>query len=101
MGLARRVRDGAAAKLSVIEGREIGYIDLPAQAFAARLASNGLPARFAQDVATLFAEGRLAPTTDAVADLTGRPPRTFDDFLRENAETIRESWSGPAPGASR
>ncbi|MFE5565881.1 SDR family oxidoreductase [Amycolatopsis japonica] len=92
-----------AAKLSAVAGREIGYVDLPAQAFAARLASNGLPTGFAQDVAALFAEvaeGRLAPTTDAVADLTGRPPRTFDDFLRENAETIRESWSGSAARVS-
>jgi NAD(P)H dehydrogenase (quinone) len=85
-----------AAKLSDVAGREIRYIDLPAQAFATRLIALGLPNDFADDVATLFAEvadGRLAPTTTSVTDLTGRPARTFDDFLRDNAEVIRRSWS--------
>ena len=85
-----------AAKLSAVAGREIRYVDLPAAAFATRLTALGLPVGFAEDVATLFAQvadGRLAPTTSAVADLTGRPPRGFDDFLRDNAETIRRSWS--------
>jgi NAD(P)H dehydrogenase (quinone) len=89
--------DEIAAKLSAVAGREIRYVDLPAQAFATRLTALGLPAAFAEDVAALFAEvatGRLAPTTTAVADLTGRPARTFDEFLRDNAETIRASWSG-------
>ncbi|GAB1513034.1 SDR family oxidoreductase [Actinophytocola sp. KF-1] len=86
-----------AAKLSAVAGREIRYVDLPAHAFATRLTAQGLPTSFAEDVAALFTEvatGRLAPTTTAVADLTGRPPRTFDDFLRDNADTVRASWSG-------
>ncbi|HEX6357927.1 SDR family oxidoreductase [Actinophytocola sp.] len=85
-----------AAKLSTVAGREIRYVDLPASAFATRLAALGLPSDFAEDVATLFAEvagGTLAPTTNAVADLTGRPARTFDDFLRDNAGVIRRSWT--------
>ncbi|GAB3447228.1 NmrA family NAD(P)-binding protein [Actinophytocola sediminis] len=85
-----------AARLSAVAGRRIHYVDLPAGAFATRLAALGLPADFADDVATLFAQasdGRLAATTTAVADLTGRPARTFDEFLRDNAETVRASWS--------
>ncbi|SDM31945.1 NmrA family NAD(P)-binding protein, partial [Allokutzneria albata] len=85
-----------AAKLSRVAGREIRYVDLPASAFATRLTALGLPAHFAHDVAGLFAEvaeGRLAPTTTAVTDLTGRPARTLDDFLGDNADTIRTSWS--------
>lgn len=85
-----------AAKLSAVAGREIGYVDLPARTFATRLTALGLPTSFAEDVAALFTEvatGRLAPTTTTVTDLTGRPARTFDDFLRDNADTIRASWS--------
>lgn len=86
-----------AAKLSSVAGREIRYVDLPAAAFAGRLtAALGLPAHFARDVAALVgevADGRLAPTTTAISDLTGRPAHTFDDFLRDNADTIRTSWS--------
>lgn len=84
-----------AAKLSAVVGREIRYVDLPAADFATRLTALGLPAGFAADVAALFADvagGRLAPVTTAVRDLTGREARTFDDFLRDNAETIRASW---------
>lgn len=85
-----------AAKLSAVVGREIRYVDLPAHTFATRLTGLGLPTSFAEDVAALFTEvatGRLAPTTTAVTDLTGRPAHTFDDFLRDNADTIRASWS--------
>lgn len=85
-----------AARLSVVAGREIRYVDLPAHVFADRLVSAGLPEAFAMDVAALFtevADGKLAATTTAVADLTGRPARTFDDFLRDEAETVRASWA--------
>ena len=85
-----------AAKLSAVAGREIRYVDLPAHAFATRLTALGLPRDFAEDVAALFAEvadGRLAPVTTSVADLTGHPARTFDDFLRDNAESVRAAWT--------
>jgi len=84
-----------AAKLSTTVGREIRYVDLPAAEFARRLGALGLPAAFAEDVAVLFenvASGTLEATTADVADLTGRPARAFDDFLRDNADTVRESW---------
>ena len=87
-----------AAKLSAVASRTIRYVDLPAQDFADRLTALGLPADFADDVATLFAEvadGSLAPVTTSVADLTGRPARTFDEFLRDNAGAIREAWAEP------
>lgn len=85
-----------AAKLSAVAGREIRYRDLPPAAFAERLVGLGLPAAFAHDVATLFAQvadGRLAPISPDVATLTGRPPRTFDEFLHDHATTIARSWA--------
>ena len=77
-----------AGKLTRALGRPIRYVDLPPEVFAARLTERGLPSGFAEDVAALFAEvatGTLARTSTAVCDLTGRPPRGFDEFLRENS----------------
>lgn len=89
--------DEVAARLSAVAGRKIRYVDLPARTFAGRLVSAGLPEVFAGDVAALFtevADGKLAATTTTtIADLTGRPARIFDDFLRDEAETVRASWA--------
>lgn len=88
-----------AARLSALARRDIRYVDLPARDFADRLTALGLPAPFAGDVAALFADvasGRLAPTTTDVTDLTGRPARTFDEYLRDNADTVRAVWSAIA-----
>lgn len=85
-----------AEKLSTMAGREVDYVDLPPEELADTLTTKGTPARFAQDVATLFAEvasGTLEATTTSVTDLTGHRPRTFDEFLTDNHETIRRSWS--------
>ncbi|WP_211239223.1 hypothetical protein [Actinokineospora inagensis] len=34
------------------------------------------------------------PHPGAVPTLTGRPARTFDDFLCDNVAVIRRSWAG-------
>jgi NAD(P)H dehydrogenase (quinone) len=79
-----------AALLSAARGHTVNYVDLPPDEFAARLTAQGLPADFAADVAALFAEvaaGTLASTTTHVQDLTGRPPRSFADFLADQTES--------------
>lgn len=81
-----------ARKLSSALGRIVKYVDLPAAEFAARLKAQGLPAQFADDVAALYEEvatGVLAATTTGVRDLTGRDPRTFDEFLASNHAALR------------
>jgi uncharacterized protein YbjT (DUF2867 family) len=83
---------GIAAALTRALGTTVRYIDLPPAAFAERLTTQGLPPDFAADVAALFAEvaaGTLAGTTDSVLRLTGRAPRTFDAFLAEHREQLR------------
>ncbi|WP_027344019.1 NAD(P)H-binding protein [Hamadaea tsunoensis] len=62
-----------------------GTLDLTPAGMTARLTGLGLPAAFAADVVELWqavAAGSLAATTSTVQDLTGRRPRTFDEFLR-------------------
>jgi hypothetical protein len=38
-------------------------------------------------------EGALAATTSAVRDLTGRAPRTFDQFIAANLQALRDDTS--------
>lgn len=84
-----------AEKLSAATGRTVDYVNLSPDQLAAALKAQGLPPQFADDVAVLSEEvatGSLATTTSAVLDLTGRAPRTFDEFLADNREALR---SGP------
>jgi NAD(P)H dehydrogenase (quinone) len=56
------------------------------------LKAQGLPPRFADDVAVLAREvaaGSMATTTPAVRDLTGGTPRTFDQFITDNGPALR------------
>ncbi|GAB2911506.1 NmrA family NAD(P)-binding protein [Streptomyces mayteni] len=67
-----------AAKLGV------PFHDQPPAEAAARLREQGLPGWFVDDLLWLYADlaaGNLSEVTTAVHDLTGRPPRTFDEFL--------------------
>ncbi|WNI23661.1 NmrA family NAD(P)-binding protein [Streptomyces sp. ITFR-16] len=76
-----------AGHLSTALGRPVDVIGLDGDDMAARLRAQGVPARFAADVAVLWAEvgaGSLAATTHEVKHLTGREPRTFTEFLTAN-----------------
>jgi NAD(P)H dehydrogenase (quinone) len=73
-----------AAKLSTAFGRTVRSVELPADDMAARLTAQGLPPQFAADVVELWTDvvaGTLSGITSTVRDLTGRSPRTFDEFL--------------------
>lgn len=89
-----------AERLSAALGRGVRYVDLPPDELAATLKSQGFPAQFAEDVATLLkpvAAGSLAATTSAVQDLTGRAPRTFEDFLAANRHALNAVHAASAP----
>jgi uncharacterized protein YbjT (DUF2867 family) len=73
-----------AAKLSTAFGRTVRSVELSGDEMAARLTAQGLPQQFAADVVELWSDvaaGSLSAVTTAVRDLTGHPPRTFDEFL--------------------
>jgi hypothetical protein len=46
-----------------------------------------------------FVTGRAAAATRDVLDLTGRPPRSFDQFAKESLPAFRGE-SAPAAGSS-
>jgi hypothetical protein len=62
---------------------------------AAQLQADGIPAEFAAILAAADAgvrAGREDEISTAVLDLTGRPPRTFAQFVEEHAAR----WVAPA-----
>lgn len=82
-----------ADKISAALGRHVGTVELSPHDMATAMKSQGMRARFAEDLAVLVEEvaaGAQATTTTAVRDLTRRPPRTFDDFLAANLRALRE-----------
>jgi NAD(P)H dehydrogenase (quinone) len=88
-------------KLSAALGRPVGSVTLTPGKLAATLKTRGLPAEFADDVATLAGEvagGALAVTTPAVRDLTGRAPRTFDQFIAANVTALEAALGGRPHG---
>ena len=88
-------------KLSAALGRTVGSVTLTPGELAATLKTRGLPAGFADDVATLAGEvagGALAVTTPAVRDLTGRAPRTFDQFITANVTALEAALGGRPDG---
>ncbi|MCA2229585.1 SDR family oxidoreductase [Nonomuraea aurantiaca] len=81
-----------ARELSAALGRTVGHVELSPEEVASALRAQGLPKRFADDVAELsrqVADGALATPTTAVRDLIGREPRTFGEFLAANAQALR------------
>src|SRR6266508_1136969 len=76
-----------AERLSAAIGRQVRYVNLPPDAFGQALAGAGLPGWLVDALVvgnTLLAAGDGATVTDEVARLTGRPPRTFDQFAADN-----------------
>lgn len=77
-----------AAALSGALGREIRHVDVPEEAFRAGLAQAGVPAPVADNLARYYAmvkAGEFEMVTSTVADLLGRPARTFQEWATENA----------------
>jgi len=88
-------------KLSAALGRTVGHVTLTPGELAATLTTRGLPAGFADDVATLAGEvagGALAVTTPAVRDLTGGALRTFDQFITANMTALEAALGGRRHG---
>ncbi|MFE7108866.1 NmrA family NAD(P)-binding protein [Streptomyces sp. NPDC057575] len=89
-----------AAKISSALGRAVARVELPPDALAAAMAYQGLPRRFAEDLAFLVKEvaaGSQATTTTTVRDITGQLPRTFDDFLVAHLQPLQAVATPSAP----
>jgi len=90
-----------AAHLSTILGRTVGLAPFPAEQLARALTAQGVPGWFAAELATLVeqvAGGAQSTPTTGVTDLTGRPARTFAEFLADNADAVRAAAAAAATG---
>jgi uncharacterized protein YbjT (DUF2867 family) len=85
----------AVAEIAATSGREIAFIEVPMEAYAAAARAEGVPADVVDLLTYLFGEvldGRNVAVADGVQRALGRPPRDFGDFAREAAAT--GIWNG-------
>ncbi len=80
----------AVAEISRALGREIRYVPISIEDFAAGAAEQGVPSEVVEMLAYLFGEvldGRNAHLADGVQRALGREPRDFADYARDAAAT--------------
>ena len=77
-----------AEQLSEALGKRVTYVDPPVEVYRQALLDAGTPVWFADALLALYglySQNIAAHVTPVVADLTQRPPRTFDQFARDYA----------------
>ena len=80
----------AVAEIAAATGRDIRYVQVSPETYAAALNDMGIPPEFVWLVSYLFAtvlDGRNEWLTDGVQQALGRPPRDFEDYARSAAAT--------------
>jgi NAD(P)H dehydrogenase (quinone) len=83
----------AAEQLSTLLGQPVAYNDRSPEEQRAALLADGLPPLVADLLVGLdqvFRESVLGETTSTVEALTGKPPRTLQQWLAENIEIFRQ-----------
>lgn len=81
-----------AAILTAESGRAVSYIDVDSDTMRGHLLQAGLPADYAEFLLLIlgyFKLGYAERTTDAVAQITGTPSRTFAEYARQH----RSVWA--------
>jgi hypothetical protein len=83
----------AAEIISAEVGKQLRFIDETQDEARARRIREGLPPAVIESALAISAYqravGKTVTITTAVADLTGRPPRTFAEFAHEHAAVFR------------
>ena len=79
----------AIAEIAKAAGRDITYVPLSVEDYAAGAAEHGVPAEFVEFLTYLFSDvlGNSAYVTDGVQRALGRPARDFTDFATRTAAT--------------
>jgi uncharacterized protein YbjT (DUF2867 family) len=82
----------AASIISKVTGKPIAYHPLTEEAMLQGMRDNGLPEGAVQYVGVLYGvvrAGHASAVTKEVETVTGKRPRTFEAFVRENATVWR------------
>jgi uncharacterized protein YbjT (DUF2867 family) len=85
----------AVAEISAAAGRDVAYVPVSIDEFAAEATEQGVPGDVVALLRYLFGEvldGRNSHTTDGVQRALGRAPKDFSDFARDAAAT--GVWNG-------
>jgi len=80
----------ATAQVAQACGREIRYVSVPAEEYAAELAGHGVPAAVGEalgDLFTVIRRGLSDHLSDGVQRVLGRAPRDFADYAATAAST--------------
>ncbi len=79
----------AVGEIATATGRDIRYVPISVEEYAAGAAEHGVPPEFVGFLTYLFSEvyGRNAYVTDGVQRALGREPRDFRDYARATAAT--------------
>jgi uncharacterized protein YbjT (DUF2867 family) len=74
----------AVAEIAKVTGRDVRYVPISVEEYAASAAEHGVPAEFVGLLTYLFSDvlGRNAYVTDGVQRALGREPTDFGDFVR-------------------
>jgi uncharacterized protein YbjT (DUF2867 family) len=83
-----------ATELSKVTGRDVVYVPLSLEEYAAGAAEVGLPKEVIDMLTMLFAEtldGRNSYLAEGVQQALGRPARDFSDYARANAAAWAQS----------
>lgn len=78
------------ARASAILGRPLKFVDASEAEWSGRLVEAGVPLPFVESLLGHFTAIRAgrATVTSTVAELTGRPARRFDDWVRDHAALL-------------
>ncbi|MGH9214274.1 MAG: NAD(P)H-binding protein [Acidimicrobiales bacterium] len=89
----------AVAEIAKATGRQISYVPISVEEYAAGAAEHNVPEEFVDFLTYLFSEvlGNNAYLTDGVQRALGREPRDFADYARATAAT--GVWDPSAPSA--
>ncbi|EQB8914558.1 SDR family oxidoreductase [Vibrio fluvialis] len=82
----------AAQKISAALGKPVAYQAMEESAFCDLLKSVGVPADYAEFLTSIFypvREGWTAGVSDAVATLTGKAPRSLDEYIADHLAELR------------
>jgi uncharacterized protein YbjT (DUF2867 family) len=79
-------------KMADAAGRPLKLVDVSREAARQGMLAGGVPATQAEGLLLYFdgvKEGKVYPPTPTVAELLGRQPRSFDDWVRDHAAALR------------
>jgi uncharacterized protein YbjT (DUF2867 family) len=93
-----------AERISRVVGRRVSYVDIPEEAQQKAMLDLGMPEWQVTAVLQLqeyYRNGRCAAVDGTVARLLGRPERTLDQYLRENAASFQSRTALASGGEIR